>query len=162
MEAQGAAEGVPIVMRDGGLDARCAGPGRRRAAGDRVRDRDRCLDPAPGAGRRRGRARRRRSTSTRTGRRRRAATWSGPASATASTCASQPALDGLADLEGVFDLAFLDAIKSEYAAYADLVLPLLRPGGMLVIDNSLMGGNVAAGERISGGWRSATSTRCAS
>ena len=62
----------------------------------------------------------------------------------------QPALDGLASLDGVFDLAFLDAIKSEYAAYIELVLPLLRPGGLLIIDNSLMGGNVAAGKRVVG------------
>ena len=31
----------------------------------------------------------------------------------------QPALDGLKGLDGVYDLAFLDAIKSEYAAYTD-------------------------------------------
>jgi caffeoyl-CoA O-methyltransferase len=64
----------------------------------------------------------------------------------------QPALDGLQALAGTFDLAFLDAIKSEYAAYTELVLPLLRTGGLLIIDNALMGGNVAAGERVSGGW----------
>jgi len=64
----------------------------------------------------------------------------------------QPALDGLRGVEGPFDLAFIDAIKSEYAGYVELVLPKLRVGGMLVIDNALMGGSVAAGTRAEGGW----------
>jgi len=64
----------------------------------------------------------------------------------------QPALDGLRGVEGPFDLAFIDAIKSEYAGYVELVLPKLRIGGMLVIDNALMGGSVAAGTRAEGGW----------
>jgi caffeoyl-CoA O-methyltransferase len=64
----------------------------------------------------------------------------------------QPALDGLRGVEGPFDLAFIDAIKSEYAGYVELVLPKLRVGGMLVIDNALMGGSVAAGTRAEGAW----------
>jgi len=64
----------------------------------------------------------------------------------------QPALDGLRGVEGPFDLAFIDAIKSEYAGYVELLLPKLRVGGMLVIDNALMGGSVAAGTRAEGGW----------
>ena len=38
---------------------------------------------------------------------------------------------------GSCDLVFLDAIKSEYRAYADHALTLLRPGGLLVADNCL-------------------------
>ena len=34
----------------------------------------------------------------------------------------------------------------------ELVLPMLRVGGMIVIDNALMGGSVAAGQRTGGGW----------
>lgn len=34
-----------------------------------------------------------------------------------------------------FDFIFLDATKMEYAAYFEAVLPLLRPGGLLVADN---------------------------
>lgn len=64
----------------------------------------------------------------------------------------EPALDGLRGVEGPFDLAFIDAIKSEYAGYVELVLPRLRVGGMIVIDNALMGGSVAAGERTGGAW----------
>jgi caffeoyl-CoA O-methyltransferase len=64
----------------------------------------------------------------------------------------QPALEGLRGVEGPFDLAFVDAIKAEYAGYVELIVPMLRVGGMLVIDNSLMSGSVAAGRRTSGGW----------
>ena len=38
---------------------------------------------------------------------------------------------------GSCDLVFLDAIKSEYRAYAEHALVLLRPGGLLVADNCL-------------------------
>lgn len=39
-----------------------------------------------------------------------------------------------------FDLVFLDANKDGYAAYyrAIMELPLLAPGGLLVVDNTLM------------------------
>lgn len=53
------------------------------------------------------------------------------------------ALNVLADLEGPFDLAFLDADKREYAAYLDHALRLVRPGGLIVADNALWGGRVA-------------------
>lgn len=36
-----------------------------------------------------------------------------------------------------FDFAFLDAEKEDYAAYLDMVVPLLSPGGVLVADNLL-------------------------
>jgi predicted O-methyltransferase YrrM len=45
------------------------------------------------------------------------------------------ALDVLADLSGPFDLIFLDADREHYLAYLDLLLPLLRSGGLLVTDN---------------------------
>lgn len=50
----------------------------------------------------------------------------------------------LADGEaGCFDFAFLDAEKSEYDAYYERVLKLLRPGGLVAIDNVLWSGRVA-------------------
>jgi caffeoyl-CoA O-methyltransferase len=58
-----------------------------------------------------------------------------------------PALEVIPTLEGPFDLLFLDAIKSEYSRYLDLALPLVRTGGLIIADNVLMGGRVAAGER---------------
>ncbi len=44
---------------------------------------------------------------------------------------------------GTFDLAFIDAAKTEYAAYYEYVLRLLRPGGLAVLDNVLRDGRVA-------------------
>ena len=44
---------------------------------------------------------------------------------------------------GSFDYAFIDADKTHYADYFERCLSLLRPGGMLLIDNVLWGGRVA-------------------
>jgi caffeoyl-CoA O-methyltransferase len=40
------------------------------------------------------------------------------------------------------DLAFLDADKGGYLTYYELLVPLLRPGGVVVFDNSLYFGQV--------------------
>lgn len=53
------------------------------------------------------------------------------------------ALDLLPRLEGPFDLVYVDAVKTEYRRYLDLVLPHLRVGGLVVVDNLLWGGEVA-------------------
>jgi caffeoyl-CoA O-methyltransferase len=53
-----------------------------------------------------------------------------------------PALESLARLEGPFDLAFIDADKARYPDYYEAVLPLVRPGGLIVADNVLRGGRV--------------------
>ena len=50
----------------------------------------------------------------------------------------------LADGEaGRFDFAFIDADKANYDAYYERCLRLLRPGGVVGIDNVLWGGRVA-------------------
>jgi len=46
-----------------------------------------------------------------------------------------PAADTLAMLPGPFDLVFLDADRPSYLTYLELVVPKLRPGGMLIADN---------------------------
>lgn len=53
------------------------------------------------------------------------------------------ALDVLPDLRQTFDLIYLDAVKTEYAGYLKLCLPLLRVGGVVIVDNLLWGGAVA-------------------
>jgi caffeoyl-CoA O-methyltransferase len=55
-----------------------------------------------------------------------------------------PALDSLRALpkEPRFDLAFVDADKTGYAAYLEEILPRLRTGGVLLVDNVLWGGSV--------------------
>lgn len=59
-----------------------------------------------------------------------------------------PALETLdAEIEGgrtqSFDFAFIDADKTHYADYYERCLRLLRPGGVIAVDNVLWGGSVA-------------------
>jgi caffeoyl-CoA O-methyltransferase len=44
---------------------------------------------------------------------------------------------------GTFDLAFIDADKPSYPAYWERCVELVRPGGVIAIDNVLWGGRVA-------------------
>jgi caffeoyl-CoA O-methyltransferase len=46
------------------------------------------------------------------------------------------------DLADSFDFAFIDADKTGYKAYYERALALLRPGGLIAIDNTLWNGNV--------------------
>lgn len=45
----------------------------------------------------------------------------------------------------MFDFAFIDAAKSEYDAYYELLLPRIRPNGLLLFDNMLWGGRLGSG-----------------
>jgi predicted O-methyltransferase YrrM len=41
-----------------------------------------------------------------------------------------------------YDLVFIDADKREYSAYLDAVLPLVKPGGWILADNTLWDGHI--------------------
>jgi caffeoyl-CoA O-methyltransferase len=70
-----------------------------------------------------------------------------------------PALDAFrgADpaLAGPFDLAFIDALKEEYSAYLDAILPRLVPGALVVADNVLWSGRTSGGRSSRAGDRTA-------
>jgi caffeoyl-CoA O-methyltransferase len=53
-----------------------------------------------------------------------------------------PALETLASLTGPFDLAFIDADKGNYPAYYERSVELVRPGGLILVDNTLWSGQV--------------------
>lgn len=59
----------------------------------------------------------------------------------------RPAMETLTDLmsqgqRGRFDFAFIDADKTNYAGYYECALELLRPGGLIMVDNVLWSGRV--------------------
>ena len=59
-----------------------------------------------------------------------------------------PALETLAEMRetgeaGRFDFAFIDADKGNYQAYYEHLLDLIRPGGVIAVDNTLWSGRVA-------------------
>jgi O-methyltransferase len=65
-----------------------------------------------------------------------------------------PALDTLDQLlregrAGAFDMAFVDADKTNYDGYFERCLTLLRSGGLMMFDNVLWNGRVAEGESSS-------------
>jgi caffeoyl-CoA O-methyltransferase len=53
-----------------------------------------------------------------------------------------PALETITDLKGPFDLVYLDADKINYPNYYRSAKPLIRKGGLMVIDNVLWSGSV--------------------
>ncbi len=52
------------------------------------------------------------------------------------------ALEVIPKLGGEFDLVFIDADKRLYSEYYDLVFPMVRPGGLILADNTLWDGHV--------------------
>src|SRR3982074_3710790 len=58
---------------------------------------------------------------------------------------NEPALRVLPRLAPGIEFAFIDAIKTEYLAYLDALLPKMAPGGMITVDNVLWSGRIASG-----------------
>ena len=52
------------------------------------------------------------------------------------------ALTEISKLNDIFDLVFIDADKEEYLAYYEAVLPKLRTGGYILVDNTMWDGKV--------------------
>ncbi len=59
-----------------------------------------------------------------------------------------PAVETLRSLprEPYLDLAFIDADKEGYVSYWDELVPRMRPGGVILADNTLWSGRVVAGD----------------
>ncbi len=55
-----------------------------------------------------------------------------------------PAADGLAELPDTrhVDVAFIDADKTGYQTYLDLLLPRMKPTGVILVDNVLWSGRI--------------------
>ena len=53
-----------------------------------------------------------------------------------------PALETIESLEGPFDFVFIDADKENYVNYWEAVLPKVRQGGLIAVDNVLWSGRV--------------------
>ena len=51
-------------------------------------------------------------------------------------------MDSLKSISGPFDMAFIDADKENYSNYYEAILPMIRPGGLLAVDNVLWSGRV--------------------
>jgi len=58
---------------------------------------------------------------------------------------NQPALEVLEMWsQRNLDIIFLDALKTEYPAYLDKAIPMLKRSGLVIVDNLLWGGKAAA------------------
>lgn len=53
-----------------------------------------------------------------------------------------PALESIAKIDGPLDLVFIDADKGNYLNYYEALLPKVRSGGVILVDNVLWSGGV--------------------
>ena len=79
------------------------------------------------------------------------------------TVVGEPALDAFAagrpELDGPFDLAFIDALKVEYAGYLDALTGRLAPRALVVADNVLWSGRVSGARPSATGDANTTALR---
>jgi len=72
---------------------------------------------------------------------------------------NQLALDVLGRLpKNIYDIALIDALKEEYAAYLDAVIPLVKHSGLIIVDN-LLWHHRAAGKPAAGDEATTTAIR---
>ena len=68
------------------------------------------------------------------------------------TVVTEPALEAFGrddpDLAGPFDLAFIDALKPEYEAYLEALVPRLAAGALVAADNVLWSGRVSGARPV--------------
>ncbi len=161
MEAEARSDGIPIVDRDSGRVLSALAVGRRRiveigtaigystlwlASGQPDDGRITTIDP----------------DSERTSR---ARAWWRQAGVDDARIAqvSARALDAFAAAEpalaGPFDLAFVDALKPEYVAYVEALVPRLAPGALLLADNVLWSGRVSGSRPTAAGDESTEALR---
>ncbi len=52
------------------------------------------------------------------------------------------ALENIKKMSGMFDLVFIDADKTNYFNYYEAIMPKVKSGGLIIVDNTLWGGEV--------------------
>jgi caffeoyl-CoA O-methyltransferase len=71
--------------------------------------------------------------------------WKRAGKAQAIDVINQPALEVLPTFpQRHLDIVFIDALKTEYVDYLEASVPLLKPSGLVVVDNLLWSGRAAA------------------
>ena len=79
------------------------------------------------------------------------------------TVVNAPALEAFAAgdeaLTGPFDAAFIDALKPEYGAYLEALVPRLAPGALVIADNVLWSGRVSGAREAAQGDESTQALR---
>ena len=58
------------------------------------------------------------------------------------------AVDNLDNIEGTFDMAFIDAAKSHYKTFFDKCCKMMKPGGIIISDNVLYQGMIATDDLV--------------
>lgn len=58
-----------------------------------------------------------------------------------------PALEVIPSLQEEWDIVFIDADKQNYIEYYEMVLPLVKTGGYVILDNVLWSGKVAESDK---------------
>jgi len=58
------------------------------------------------------------------------------------------AVETLDNVDGTFDMAFIDAAKSYYRVFFDKCVKMMKPGGIILSDNVLYQGMIASDELV--------------